>query len=219
MHADVHRHVAGKPNPELLGGGRQRVERPAGDTRVNLEEVVAGGLLFRDQALGRRGVGHGVAVERGSRRVDGRPQQLALAHAVAQHKVGWVTEHASDGGDAARDVEQQDALVERFVAAREMPVHLREPWHQVLAGAIHGYRANRRIYGRRRPEFDDPIASHDHRMAAQDDVAVHGNHGDVDEDQRRRLHVGRDQRTQTERDDRNDTHWAILAGRRRDVKP
>jgi hypothetical protein len=44
MHADVSRHVASKRNPLLLCFSDDGVEDRTGEARVNLQQVVAGGL-------------------------------------------------------------------------------------------------------------------------------------------------------------------------------
>jgi hypothetical protein len=112
---------------------------------VQLQEIVAGGLVRAHELHGRVRVGRAVAVER--RRGDEHrgPEDLALLQLPAQHELIGSAEHGADGGDAVRDVQEHDVAIQllRLRRSEHVRVHLGEAGHEVLATTIDALRVRR----------------------------------------------------------------------------
>jgi hypothetical protein len=184
MQADRGGYVAGKPDPELIGHERERIECRPGHPRMDLEEVVAHRLLGAHHPGSGVWCRRALAAERRARRPDPGRQDLTTRGTVAEPQMPGMAEHAANRGHAVHRIELEhpgNLRVGHLSARRNVGVHLRQSRNEEFARGIDAGCP----FGHTDPaggtDLGDASIAHDHGLARDRAFSIHRDDGDVDE--------------------------------------
>jgi len=152
---------------------------------MDLDEVVSGRVLFRDEARRMLWPRNGPAIQGRPGGNEPRTEHGAVEQLLPERQMRRTTQHAAHRRHAIRNEQAEIAIQFRGYRIRHVGMHFRQPGHQESIRAIDNGCVLRNRDFIDRPDRHDAAILYEHRLCLDDRVIRHWQYIDVDESDRR----------------------------------